>query len=113
MRGGRVARATSRAFVSRTPASASPSVRRCVGAYSAGALAVLVCSDPAARGLDGPGVRAALSYDAQADARKYVHSARRTARAGSRGAAWTLLESQEARWFRRCWPAWAPRALAG
>jgi len=40
-------------------------------------------------------------YDAPIDMRKYVHRVGRTARAGREGNAWTLIEEQEARYFKR------------
>ena len=42
-----------------------------------------------------------ISYDAPIDMRKYVHRVGRTARAGRDGAAWTLVESQEAVFFKK------------
>ena len=41
-----------------------------------------------------------VSYDAPIDIRKYVHRAGRTARAGRAGDAWTLVEEQEAKFFK-------------
>ena len=41
-----------------------------------------------------------VSYDAPVDMRKYVHRVGRTARAGRSGDAWTLVEDQEARYFK-------------
>ncbi|KAJ8462924.1 hypothetical protein ONZ45_g17762 [Pleurotus djamor] len=41
-----------------------------------------------------------VSYDAPVDMRKYVHRVGRTARAGRSGDAWTLVEEQEARYFK-------------
>ncbi|KAI5117965.1 hypothetical protein M0805_001626 [Coniferiporia weirii] len=61
---------------------------------------ILVCSDLVARGLDIPHVAHVVSYDAPVDVRKYVHRAGRTARAGRVGDAWTLVEEQEARFFK-------------
>ncbi|KAG5725920.1 hypothetical protein E4T56_gene1827, partial [Termitomyces sp. T112] len=40
------------------------------------------------------------SYDVPVDIRKYVHRVGRTARAGRTGDAWTLVEEQEARYFK-------------
>ncbi|THH07154.1 hypothetical protein EW145_g3572 [Phellinidium pouzarii] len=61
---------------------------------------ILICSDLVARGLDIPHVAHVVSYDAPVDLRKYVHRAGRTARAGCAGDAWTLVEDQEARFFK-------------
>ncbi|KAG1747119.1 DEAD-domain-containing protein [Suillus paluster] len=41
-----------------------------------------------------------VSYDAPVDIRKYVHRVGRTARAGRTGDAWTLVEEQEAHYFK-------------
>ncbi|KAH9013254.1 hypothetical protein EDB84DRAFT_1533337, partial [Lactarius hengduanensis] len=41
------------------------------------------------------------NYDAPVDMRKYVHRVGRTARAGRTGEAWTLVEEQEARYFKK------------
>jgi superfamily II DNA/RNA helicase len=79
----------------------APGARRAVlAAFRAGRVGVLACSDLVARGLDAPGVQAALSYDAPVDMRKYVHRAGRTARAGAAGQSWVLVEQQEARHFK-------------
>ncbi|OCB89939.1 DEAD-domain-containing protein [Sanghuangporus baumii] len=61
---------------------------------------ILVCSDLVARGMDIPHVTHVVSYDAPVDIRKYVHRAGRTARAGRAGDAWTLVEEQEAKFFK-------------
>lgn len=53
------------------------------------------------RGIDLPSVRHVISYDAPVDAAKYVHRVGRTARAGMEGDAWTLVEEQEARHFKK------------
>lgn len=50
--------------------------------------------------MDLPHVDHVLSYDAPVDMAKYVHRVGRTARAGRQGDAWTLVEKQEARYFR-------------
>jgi len=61
---------------------------------------ILVCSDLISRGIDISHVSHVVSYDAPVDMRKYVHRVGRTARAGRSGAAWTLVEDQEARFFK-------------
>ena len=60
----------------------------------------LVCSDVVARGIDLPSVQCVINYDTPIDMKKYVHRVGRTARAGKEGVAWTLLESQEASFFK-------------
>uniref|UniRef100_D8Q409 ATP-dependent RNA helicase n=1 Tax=Schizophyllum commune (strain H4-8 / FGSC 9210) TaxID=578458 RepID=D8Q409_SCHCM len=61
---------------------------------------ILVASDLISRGLDVSHVSHVVSYDAPVDVRKYVHRVGRTARAGRAGSAWTLVEEQEARYFK-------------
>lgn len=41
-----------------------------------------------------------VNYDVPVDMRKYVHRVGRTARAGREGDAWSLVESQEALYFK-------------
>lgn len=60
----------------------------------------LICSDVIARGLDIPSVRHVINYDSPVDAKKYVHRVGRTARAGESGDAWSLVESQEAKYLK-------------
>ncbi|KAI0787926.1 P-loop containing nucleoside triphosphate hydrolase protein [Fomes fomentarius] len=61
---------------------------------------ILVCSDLISRGIDISHVSHVVSYDVPVDFRKYVHRVGRTARAGRAGDAWTLVEEQEARYFK-------------
>ncbi|GBE87801.1 DEAD-domain-containing protein [Sparassis latifolia] len=61
---------------------------------------ILICSDLISRGIDISHVSHVVSYDAPVDMRKYVHRVGRTARAGRSGHAWTLVEEQEARYFK-------------
>ncbi|EJF64658.1 DEAD-domain-containing protein [Dichomitus squalens LYAD-421 SS1] len=61
---------------------------------------LLVCSDLISRGIDISHVSHVVSYDVPVDFRKYVHRVGRTARAGRAGDAWTLVEEQEARYFK-------------
>lgn len=60
-----------------------------------------MCSDLISRGIDLPSVEHVISYDAPVDSAKYVHRVGRTARAGKHGDAWTLVEEQEARHFKK------------
>ncbi|KAI0783558.1 DEAD-domain-containing protein [Abortiporus biennis] len=68
--------------------------------FKAQEINVLVCSDLISRGIDISHVSHVVSYDAPVDIRKYVHRVGRTARAGRAGDAWTLVEAQEARYFK-------------
>ncbi|KAG2341336.1 P-loop containing nucleoside triphosphate hydrolase protein [Suillus weaverae] len=61
---------------------------------------LLICSDLISRGIDISHVSHVVSYDAPVDIRKYVHRVGRTARAGRTGDAWTLVEEQEAHYFK-------------
>jgi ATP-dependent RNA helicase DDX51/DBP6 len=68
--------------------------------FKAQKINLLVCSDLVSRGIDIKHVSHVISYDAPVDMRKYVHRVGRTARAGRVGEAWTLVEEQEARYFK-------------
>ncbi|KAF8577584.1 ATP-dependent RNA helicase [Ramaria rubella] len=63
-------------------------------------ITILICSDLISRGIDISHVSHVVSYDAPVDMRKYVHRVGRTARAGRTGEAWSLIEEQEARYFK-------------
>ncbi|KAK0204766.1 DEAD-domain-containing protein [Desarmillaria ectypa] len=68
--------------------------------FKAQEIQILVCSDLISRGIDIQHVSHVVSYDVPVDIRKYVHRVGRTARAGRHGDAWTLVEEQEARYFK-------------
>ncbi|KAJ6468402.1 DEAD-domain-containing protein [Mycena sanguinolenta] len=68
--------------------------------FKAQEIQILVCSDLISRGIDISHVSHVISYDVPVDMRKYVHRVGRTARAGRNGDAWTLVEEQEARYFK-------------
>ncbi|KAL0954606.1 hypothetical protein HGRIS_003566 [Hohenbuehelia grisea] len=68
--------------------------------FKAQQIHILVCSDLISRGIDISHVTHVVNYDAPVDMRKYVHRVGRTARAGRAGHAWTLVEEQEARYFK-------------
>mmetsp|Transcript_57153 Transcript_57153/g.170373 ORF Transcript_57153/g.170373 Transcript_57153/m.170373 type:complete len:318 (-) Transcript_57153:265-1218(-) len=87
-------------------------LRRCAGGGGHGGkgqgvgcvgpgVSVLVCSDGMSRGMDLPSVRAVIHYDVPRYAKTYVHRCGRTARAGRRGTAWTILKSGQERDFHR------------
>ncbi|CDW96921.1 hypothetical protein [Sporisorium scitamineum] len=75
--------------------------QRILTAFGQGEIDLLVCSDLISRGIDLPSVEHVISYDAPIDPAKYVHRVGRTARAGKHGDAWTLVEEQEARHFKK------------
>lgn len=58
-------------------------------------LGVLVCTDVAARGLDIKGVTHVYNYDVPEDSKDYIHRIGRTARAGEKGKAITILSSRD------------------
>ncbi|ETW83020.1 hypothetical protein HETIRDRAFT_383070 [Heterobasidion irregulare TC 32-1] len=79
----------------------SPSERKSIlEKFKAQEIDMLVCSDLVSRGIDISHVAHVVSYDVPVDMRKYVHRVGRTARAGREGDAWTLVEEQEARYFK-------------
>ncbi|MHC4995754.1 MAG: DEAD/DEAH box helicase [Planctomycetota bacterium] len=60
-----------------------------------GKLEVLVASDLASRGLDVDGITHIINYDLPDDPEVYVHRIGRTARAGRKGAAWSLVTPEQ------------------
>ncbi|KAJ6466583.1 P-loop containing nucleoside triphosphate hydrolase protein [Mycena vitilis] len=88
---------TARAYSSDLSASERKSI---LDKFKAKEIQILVCSDLISRGIDISHVTHVVSYDVPVDMRKYVHRVGRTARAGRAGNAWTLVEEQEARYFK-------------
>ncbi|HET7380800.1 MAG TPA: DEAD/DEAH box helicase, partial [Gaiellales bacterium] len=68
---------------------------RTLDAFRAGSAEILVATDIAARGIDVDGIRMVVNFDVPNDAETYVHRVGRTARAGARGLALTLLSPDE------------------
>jgi len=68
---------------------------RTLDAFRNGAADVLVATDIAARGIDVDGIRMVVNFDVPQDPEVYVHRVGRTARAGARGLALTLLSPDE------------------
>jgi ATP-dependent RNA helicase DeaD len=56
-----------------------------------GDLSVLIASDLASRGIDVEGITHVINYDLPEDPEVYVHRIGRTARAGRKGVAWSLV----------------------
>ncbi|KAF5326822.1 hypothetical protein D9619_004453 [Psilocybe cf. subviscida] len=87
-----------RAYSSDLPANERKSI---LEQFKSQKIHILVCSDLISRGIDISHVSHVVSYDVPVDMRKYVHRVGRTARAGREGDAWTLVEEQEARYFKQ------------
>lgn len=82
-----------------TRSSASSATRKALTNFRRHKVRILIATDRASRGLDLPGLGHVISYDVPPNLTTYVHRVGRTARAGNRGDAWTLLAHREARWF--------------
>jgi superfamily II DNA/RNA helicase len=66
-----------------------------------GRVSVLITSDVAARGLDIAGVTSIVNFDVPTQSKAYLHRVGRTARAGAKGQAVTLMTGDEVRLVRR------------
>lgn len=75
--------------------------KRAMEDFRAGKVRVLIVSDLGARGLDIPGVTHIFNLDAPSDSAAYLHRVGRTARAGARGVAVSILAGAEARLAER------------
>ncbi|EFA84043.1 putative RNA helicase [Heterostelium album PN500] len=67
--------------------------------FANGDINVLICSDILARGMDLPNVDAVINYNAPPSAVLYVHRVGRTARAGRKGSAYTIVAREEKSYF--------------
>ncbi|KAK4038156.1 P-loop containing nucleoside triphosphate hydrolase protein [Parachaetomium inaequale] len=74
---------------------------RTLRAFAQNKLRILVASDLVSRGIDLLNLEHVVNYDLPISETSYVHRVGRTARAGRRGCAWTLVEHAEARRFWR------------
>ena len=68
-------------------------------AFKSGDVALLVCSDVAARGLDIPDVSHVFNFDVPTHADDYVHRIGRTGRAGKSGVAFTLVTDEDSKYI--------------
>ncbi|GBB85530.1 hypothetical protein RclHR1_12010011 [Rhizophagus clarus] len=68
--------------------------------FKRGDIRLLICSDLVARGIDLDRVNTVINYDVPVYMKKYVHRVGRTARAGRNGEAYSLVETQEVRYFK-------------
>ncbi|XP_069820165.1 ATP-dependent RNA helicase DDX51 [Dendropsophus ebraccatus] len=78
--------------------------------FEQGKLQLLISTDATARGIDIPGVKCVINYDAPQYIRVYVHRVGRTARGGTSGLAFTmLLRIQEQRYLKMMQDARVPK----
>jgi len=75
--------------------------KKAITAMRSGEARVLITTDPAARGLDIPGLKWVLHYDLPGSPQGYVHRAGRTGRAGSEGYSVAFLTDRERQVFKR------------
>lgn len=68
--------------------------------FKDGRAACMVASDAATRGMDVPDVTMVVSYDVPSYPKTYVHRVGRTARAGRKGRAFTVLRPTDVRHFK-------------
>src|SRR2546426_12617609 len=68
---------------------------RTLDQFRSGTAEILVATDIAARRIDVDGIRMVVNYDVPTDPEVYVHRVGRTARAGARGLALTLISPDE------------------
>jgi ATP-dependent RNA helicase RhlE len=69
--------------------------QRTLDQFREGTLQILVATDVAARGIDVDDIELVVNFDVPDDAEVYVHRVGRTARAGARGLALTLVSPDE------------------
>ncbi|XP_053664923.1 probable ATP-dependent RNA helicase Dbp73D [Anopheles marshallii] len=80
--------------------SLSPATRKSVlNRFSMGKVNGIICTDALARGIDIESIEVVISYDMPNHVDKYIHRIGRTARAGLRGTAITLLAEDEKKKF--------------
>ncbi|KAH8260472.1 hypothetical protein KR038_001411, partial [Drosophila bunnanda] len=80
----------------------SASVRkRTLKDFTSGKVNGLICSDALARGIDVADIDVVLSYEAPRHIKTHIHRVGRTARAGRRGTAVTLLTEQDQPVFKK------------
>ncbi|KAF4585682.1 ATP-dependent RNA helicase dbp6 [Ophiocordyceps camponoti-floridani] len=86
-------------LTSTTPTSTRRKTLRSFSSPSPTSPRLVVASDLVARGIDVPQLGHVVNYDVPATVAGYVHRVGRTARAGRRGCAWTLLPDPDSGWF--------------
>jgi len=75
--------------------------KRAMDDFRSGKVRVLITSDVAARGLDIAGITNIVNLDVPTQSKAYLHRVGRTARAGAKGEAITLMTAAEVRRVRR------------
>ena len=75
--------------------------KQAMDGFRSGQVPVLVASDVAARGLDVAGITHVVNLDVPSQSKAYLHRVGRTARAGAKGQAVTLMTADEVRLVRR------------
>src|SRR6202171_1081297 len=75
--------------------------KRAMDGIRNGAIRIMIASDLAARGLNLPGVTHVFNLDVPTMSKAYLHRVGRTARAGAKGTAVSLVTETEARLIRR------------
>ena len=75
--------------------------KHAMDAFRSAQVRVLVASDLAARGLDIAGITHVFNLDAPTQSQAYLHRVGRTARAGAKGQAITMMTADEVRLARR------------
>ncbi|CAG8520194.1 20094_t:CDS:10 [Cetraspora pellucida] len=84
-------------FVAEYSSDLSQEERRSIlNKFKNGEIQLLICSDLIARGIDIDRVDTVINYDVPIYMKKYVHRVGRTARAGRKGDAYSIVETQEA-----------------
>lgn len=80
---------------------AAPERKQRLSQFVRGKINGLVCSDALARGIDVPNVDIVVSYEAPRHIKTYIHRVGRTARAGQKGTAITLLTDKDQEQFKK------------
>ncbi|CAH8526403.1 unnamed protein product [Schistosoma turkestanicum] len=75
--------------------------QRILNLFSSGMCQILVCTDSMARGMDINDVECVVSYDVPPSIKVYIHRIGRTARAGKKGTAYTLLSTNQFYHFKK------------
>ncbi|TNN06744.1 ATP-dependent RNA helicase DDX51 isoform 1 [Schistosoma japonicum] len=75
--------------------------QRILNLFSIGMCQILVCTDSMARGMDINDVECVVSYDVPISMKIYIHRIGRTARAGKKGIAYTLLSPNQFYHFKK------------